>query len=147
MAAAPCPPPACRIPPYQRLLGGSKGGDGPVKQMCTKNFLGYFFRYTEVFISKLLYIMKISHKEKNRMLKLHESYIGWNGSLIKEQEEKDGVPVCSDIFQGNNKMNLDLFKREVIIKNGVMYFIGGKDASISPPLIIGKPYCKSQSTN
>ena len=26
LAAAPCPPPARRIPPYQPLLGGSKGG-------------------------------------------------------------------------------------------------------------------------
>ena len=90
----------------------------------------------------------ISDREERRIKILHESYKTNHGTgkLIKEQEEKDGIPVCSNIFQGNNKMNLDLFKREVIIKNGVMYFIGGKDTSISPPLIIGKPYCKSQST-
>ena len=91
----------------------------------------------------------ISQQEERRIRSLHESTKQSHGTrkVIKEQEEKDGIPVCSDIFQGNNKMNLDLFKREVIIKNGVMYFIGGKDTSINPPLIIDKPYCKSQSTN
>ena len=33
--------------------------------------------------------MKISHKEKNRIKRLHESYRDWNGSLIKEQKEED----------------------------------------------------------
>jgi len=32
--------------------------------------------------------MKITPREKNRMLKLHESYRGWNGSLIREDEDK-----------------------------------------------------------
>jgi hypothetical protein len=30
--------------------------------------------------------MLISKKEKNRILKLHESYSNWNGSLIKEED-------------------------------------------------------------
>lgn len=33
--------------------------------------------------------MKISKEENERILKLHESYRGWNGSLIKEQDERD----------------------------------------------------------
>ena len=32
--------------------------------------------------------MKITHREKNRIKKLHESYRGWNGSLIREDEDK-----------------------------------------------------------
>jgi len=32
--------------------------------------------------------MKITHREKNRIKKLHESYRRWNGSLIKEDEGK-----------------------------------------------------------
>ena len=94
----------------------------------------------------------ISDKEKNRIRNLHEStkQSHGTGKVINEQsfveDEKDGIPVCSKVFEGNFKMNLDLFKREVVIKNDVLYFIGGKDTSISPPLIIGKPYCKSQST-
>ena len=35
--------------------------------------------------------MKISHKEKNRIKNLHESYRGWNGSLIKEQTTEKWV--------------------------------------------------------
>ena len=34
--------------------------------------------------------MIVSNKEKNRILKLHESYRDWNGSLITEQKEPEG---------------------------------------------------------
>ena len=34
--------------------------------------------------------MNITEEEKNRILKLHESYRDWNGSLIKEQVEPEG---------------------------------------------------------
>jgi len=45
--------------------------------------------------------MLISKKEKNRILKLHESYRDWNGSLIKEQfapEKEEWYKGCDEII-------------------------------------------------
>ena len=81
--------------------------------------------------------MNITHREKNRMLKLHESYRGWNGSLIKEDEDKVDGPITGGRLnpsiprQGVGNIVKKIFQK----KNGekvTKYFFVGTTPRVPP---------------
>jgi len=76
--------------------------------------------------------MKITHREKNRIKKLHESYRGWNGSLIREDEDKVDGPITGGLV--NSSLGLprqgvgNIVKKIFQKKNGekvIKYFFVG----------------------